>query len=163
VADGAILILGFCWKYIDCKFVSGTSYWDSMLTSVQIFLTVSDRVISVEAHFKLAATPISNFSVVKYEGMWPWCHFLPYCQILCECIKCELKNSPLRTCGNFSKTVRNFSTKFTCLLCVPIYARIRIFIQLSATLTKLCHIKRDHHNVLKMSTIRPQRTLGGRT
>jgi len=29
----------------------------------------------------------------------------------------------------------------------------KFFIQLSATLTKLCHIKRDHHNVLKMSTI----------
>ena len=26
-------------------------------------------------------------------------------------------------------------------------------IQLPATLMKLCHIKRDHHNVLKMSTI----------
>jgi len=34
-----------------------------------------------------------------------------------------------------------------------IYAGLVIFIQLSATLTKLCHIKRDHHNVLKMSTI----------
>jgi len=33
------------------------------------------------------------------------------------------------------------------------YARLQIFIQLSATLTKLCHIKRDHHNVLKMSTV----------
>jgi len=28
-----------------------------------------------------------------------------------------------------------------------------IFIQLPATLTKLCHIKRDHHHTLKMSTI----------
>jgi len=28
-------------------------------------------------------------------------------------------------------------------------------IQLTATLTQLCHIKRDHHNVLKMSTIDP--------
>jgi len=27
------------------------------------------------------------------------------------------------------------------------------FIQLSAALTKLCHIKRDHHYMLKMSTI----------
>jgi len=31
--------------------------------------------------------------------------------------------------------------------------RLPIFIQLSATLTKLCHIKRDHHHTLKMSTI----------
>jgi len=27
------------------------------------------------------------------------------------------------------------------------------FFKLSATLTKLCHIKRDHHNVLEMYTI----------
>jgi len=33
---------------------------------------------------------------------------------------------------------------FTCLLFIPIYARLRIFIQLSTTLMKLCHIKSDH-------------------
>jgi len=33
---------------------------------------------------------------------------------------------------------------FTHLLHVPIYARLQIFIQLSPTLTKLCHIKRDY-------------------
>jgi len=47
-----------------------------------------------------------------------------------------------------------FSINFTHLLYVPIYAGLQIFIQLLATLTKLCHIiKRDHHNVLKMSTV----------
>jgi len=60
-----------------------------------------------------------------------------------------------RTCGNFSKTIGNFfnqiqiqqspwTTNNNSLLCIPIYARLRIFIQLSATLTKLCHIKRNH-------------------
>jgi len=44
----------------------------------------------------------------------------------------------------FPKRLRIFRPNFTCLLCVPIYARLRIFIQLSATLTKLCHIKHDH-------------------
>jgi len=37
-----------------------------------------------------------------------------------------------------------FPPNFIRLLRVPIYARLRIFIQLAATLTKLCHIKRDH-------------------
>ena len=37
-----------------------------------------------------------------------------------------------------------FQPNFTCLLCVPIYAILRIFIQLSANLTKLCPIKRDN-------------------
>ena len=45
------------------------------------------------------------------------------------------------------------SPNFTHLLYVPIYAGLQIFVQLPATLTKLCHIKRDHHNVLKMSSI----------
>jgi len=45
------------------------------------------------------------------------------------------------------------SPNCTHLLHVPIYAGLQIFIQLSATLTKLCHSKRDHHHMLKMSTI----------
>jgi len=44
----------------------------------------------------------------------------------------------------FPKWLGIFSPNFTHLLRVPIYARIQIFIQLSAILTKLCHIKRDH-------------------
>jgi len=44
----------------------------------------------------------------------------------------------------FPKRLGIFQPNFTCLLRVPIYARVRIFIQLSANLTKLCHIKRDH-------------------
>ena len=52
----------------------------------------------------------------------------------------------------FPKQLGIFSPNFIRLLYVLIYAGLQIFIQLSATLTKLCHIKRDHHNVLKMST-----------
>ena len=37
-----------------------------------------------------------------------------------------------------------FRPNFTCMLYVSIYARQQIFIQLSATLTELCHIKCDH-------------------
>ena len=42
------------------------------------------------------------------------------------------------------KRVRIFNRFFTHLLYVPIYARLQIFIQLSPTLTKLCHIKCDY-------------------
>ena len=63
------------------------------------------------------------------------------------------QKSPLRFSDIFPKQSGVFSPNFTRLLHVPIYARVQIFIQLPATLTKLCHIKRDHHNVLKMSTI----------
>ena len=53
----------------------------------------------------------------------------------------------------FPKRFGVFSPNFTRLLYVPIYAGLQIFIQLSATLTQLCHIKRDHHYMLKTSTI----------
>ena len=42
----------------------------------------------------------------------------------------------------FQKRLRIFQNILTHLLCVPMYVRLQIFIQLSPTLTKLCHIKR---------------------
>jgi len=63
------------------------------------------------------------------------------------------KSPPWNFLTFFPKRLGIFSPNFTCLLYVPVYAGLQIFIQLSATLTKLCHIKRDHHNVIKMSTI----------
>jgi len=68
-------------------------------------------------------------------------------------IQCESKKSTLKFSDIFPQPLGIFSPNFTHLLHVSNYAGLLIFIQLSATLTKLCHIKRDHHNVLKMSTI----------
>ena len=65
------------------------------------------------------------------------------CHLQCE----SKKKSPLRgpDISHFShKRLRIFNRFFTHLLFVPIYARLQIFIQLSPTLTKLCHIKRDY-------------------
>jgi len=67
-------------------------------------------------------------------------------------IQCESKNPPFFS-DIFRKRLGIFSPNFTCLLYVPVYAGLPIFIQLSATLTKLRHIKRDHHDMLKMLTI----------
>ena len=54
------------------------------------------------------------------------------------------KNPPRGFVAIFPKRLRIFPPNFTCLLCVPIYARLRIFSQLPATLMKLCHIQCDH-------------------
>jgi len=54
------------------------------------------------------------------------------------------KIPPWGLVGIFPKRLGIFQPNFTRLLCVPIYARLRIFIRLSATLTKSCRIKRDH-------------------
>ena len=44
----------------------------------------------------------------------------------------------------FPKQSAIFSLNFTRLLNIHIYARMQIFVQLSPTVTKLCHIKCDH-------------------
>jgi len=44
----------------------------------------------------------------------------------------------------FPKRLGIFNQFFTHLLCDDFYTRLQIFIQLSPTLTKLCHTKRDH-------------------
>jgi len=44
----------------------------------------------------------------------------------------------------FPQRLRIFKYNFTRLYCVHIYAKLQNFIQLSLTLTKLCHIERDH-------------------
>jgi len=63
-------------------------------------------------------------------------------------VQCESKKSHLKFSDIFPQTVGNFSPNFTRLLHVPIYAELQIFIQLFATLTKLCHIKRQHHGIM---------------
>ena len=61
----------------------------------------------------------------------------------------------------FPKRLEIFSPYFTRLLYVPIYAGLQIVIQFSSTLTKLRHIKRDHH--AQNAHHRLKRMLGGRT
>jgi len=57
-----------------------------------------------------------------------------------------VKKSPLRPAvfWHFYKRLRTLNQFFTHLLYVPIYGRWHIFIQLSPTVTKLCHIKHDY-------------------
>jgi len=55
----------------------------------------------------------------------------------------KIAPSGLRFSDIFHKRLKILNQFFTHLLYIPIYARLQIFIQLSPTLTKLCHIKRD--------------------
>jgi len=58
----------------------------------------------------------------------------------------------------FPKHLRNFSPNFTYLLLIPIYVRLQIFIELSPTTTKLCHINRHPRKILSNVTsfVRPE-------
>jgi len=68
-------------------------------------------------------------------------------------VQCESTAPPLKFSDIFPKQFGIVSPNFTRLLYVPIYAGLQFVIQLPVTLMKFSHIKRDHHNVLKMSTI----------
>ena len=62
-------------------------------------------------------------------------------------LQCQSKKSPLQISHIFHffhKQLGIFNPFFTHPLNVPIYARLQIFIQLSPTLMKLWHIKRDY-------------------
>ena len=83
-------------------------------------------------------------------------------QYISKCTVSVKKNPPLRFSDIFPKWLGIFSPNFTHLLNVPIYVRLQIFIQLPATLTKLCHFKRDRHHA-QCAHHRPKHTLGGRT
>jgi len=82
------------------------------------------------------------------------------------CSACESKNPPWGQLTFFPERLGMFSPNVTRLLCVPINARLQVFIPLTATLTKLCHDKRDHPVHIVCSKIcpssGPKRTLGGR-
>jgi len=54
------------------------------------------------------------------------------------------KNPPLRFSEIFSQRLGIFNQFFTHLLHDHFYTTVQIFIQISPTLTKLCHTKRDH-------------------
>jgi len=73
-----------------------------------------------------------------------------------------VKKSPLRGPAIFiffHKRLRIFNRFFTHLLYVPIYARFRIFIQLSTILTKLCHIKRYYPvHIICLKCLPPAKT-----
>jgi len=69
---------------------------------------------------------------------------LDACSDVIKCTVWVKKNPPCGFLTFFSKQLGIFRPNFTHLLYVSIYARLQIFIQLSAILTKLCHIKRDH-------------------
>ena len=60
-------------------------------------------------------------------------------------VQCESKkNPPYGFLKFFPKRLGIFNQFFTHLLYDHFYTTVQIFIQISPTLTKLCHTKRDH-------------------
>ena len=70
----------------------------------------------------------------KLRWIWQICHFLIIYSV-------SQKNPPLKFSDIFPKRLGIFSQNFTHQLYVPISAGLQIFIQLPATLTKLCQAR----------------------
>jgi len=80
-------------------------------------------------------------SVLMVCSLQPIVSLLLYCHYTVWCKKIPPKVIWLFFI--FFTNSSEFLIAFTHLLYVPVYGRLQIFIQLSPTLTKLCHIKRD--------------------
>jgi len=91
-------------------------------------------------HHKQRWTPQKQYSRPTTQQR----HTRPRCRSLHTKYGVSKKKSPRRLVAIFPTSLGVFQPNFIRLLCGHIYATLRIFIQLSATLTKLCHIKCDH-------------------
>ena len=90
--------------------------------------------------FRTRIINLQNFNDRKSQYLTLRYDHLGYCRMTTVWVK----KIPLGFSGIFPKRLGIFRPYFTCLLHVHIYASIQIFIQLSPTVTKLCHIKCDH-------------------
>jgi len=82
-------------------------------------------------------TLVRQFQVLHFHVL----HFQrPHTKYVCTNTMWVKKNPPWGLLTFSPKRLGIFSSNFT----VPIYARVQVFIQLSPTMAKLCHIMRDH-------------------
>jgi len=110
-------------------FANGVEFLDQILHTYYTFLSALD--------YKFLSNYVQFWR--SYAIVSATTQFTPYVQ--------NVHHRPKRTLAFsdiFPKQLRIFGPNFTHLLSVPIYARVQICIRLSATVTKLCHIKRHH-------------------
>jgi len=90
--------------------------------------------VPIYARLQIFIQFICNYAILSATTQ-----FISCVQDVQHRLKCTLAFSDI-----FPKQLGIFSPNFTCLLNVHMHAKIQIFIQLSPTGTKLCHIKCDH-------------------
>jgi len=105
------------------------SFLVQILHTYYVFLSMRDyKVLSKYLQFW------RNYAILSATTQ-----FTPYVQNVHHWPKCTLAFSDI-----FPKQLGIFGPNFTHLWYVPIYARLQNFMQLTPTVTKLCHIKCDH-------------------
>ena len=128
VLQPSVLVSGFCGVRSTCSVVyvphAGRTGRNTAVSSVR---RQESTVSSWNFFFKVTVV------LLVYGG---FCHVWD--------LQYESKNPhPRALVAIFPKRLEIFRPNFTCLLCIPIYSRLWTFIQLSPTMTKLCHIKCD--------------------
>jgi len=110
-------------------FPNGMEFLDQILHTYYMFLSKPD--------YKFLSNNLQFWQ--SYAVLSATIQFIPYVQ--------NVHHQPKRMlafCDIFPKQLVIFDPNFTHLLHVSVYARLQTFIQLSLTVTKLCHIKCDH-------------------
>jgi len=115
----------FFWHF----FPNGWEFFDQILHACYTFLSV------LEYEFLFNYLQLWGSSAILSAST----QFTSYAQNVHHRPKCTLAFSDISP-----KQLRIFTPNFTHLLHVIIYVRLQISIQLSATVTKLCHTKCDH-------------------
>jgi len=156
LCKGAVVRCSTAWQLLHWKHALQTSNASLYRVSQKKVapLRFSDIFLKRLGIFQPNFTCLLHVSI--YDRLQIFIQFTPTLMKLCH-IK---RNNPVHTVSAkcppsvkthagifwrfFPKQLGIFSPNFTCLLYVPVYARIQIFIQLPTTVTKLCHIKCDH-------------------
>ena len=110
--------------------------WQYFQNSWEFF----DQIL--RAYYAFISTLDYEF-LFKYLQVWRNYAILSVATQLKSCAQ-NVHHQPKRIFWHFPKQLGIFSLNFTRLLNIHIYARMQIFVQLSPTVTKLCHIKCDH-------------------
>ena len=145
-----------CLLYIwICRFDNSSWVW-VRLSPVLLLLIFSQEIcnlknVSNQKHifYKTSCASVVPYHIMAYFAVW--CHCPLHLLLVLTIVKWRtvwVKKIPppkvIWFVSFFHKRLRIFNRFFRHLLHVPMYARLQIFIQLSPTLTKLCHIKRDY-------------------
>jgi len=116
-------------RFSDIFFENGWEFLDQILHIYYPFLSTMQ--------YKFLSSYLQFWR--SYAILSATIQFTPHVQNVHHLPKCMLAFSDI-----FPIQLGIFAPNFMHLFRVPIYARLQIFIQLSLTVTKLCHIKCDH-------------------
>jgi len=129
---------------VDMRLVSSTEHhFDDWLCRLNHLSFLHHRSLHCQVEVSIGVYRNAIYTLLYKHGNI-------YCTWIQHGVKCDVstvwvkKIPPYVFLKFFPKRLGIFNQFFTHLFCDHFYATVQIFVQLSPTLTKLCHTKRDH-------------------